>query len=95
MHNSSEVAQGDVREQIRAGVVAVIDESLQLGGKAQAFGESTELLGVLPELDSMAVLTILTGLEEHFGIVVDDDDVSADTFETVGTLIDLVQEKSA
>jgi hypothetical protein len=44
------------------------------------------LLGSLPELDSMAVVTLIGALEEHFGIMVDDDDISASTFATLGSL---------
>lgn len=67
--------------------------SLQLGAKADAFGESTRLLGTLPELDSMAVVNVITALEEHFGIVVDDDEINADTFETLGSLAAFVDRK--
>ena len=42
----------------------------------------------------MAVLSVLTGIEEYFGIEFDDDDVSAESFESVGSLVSLVIEKS-
>ena len=51
------------------------------------FDESTELLGALPEFDSMAVVGVITALEESFGIDVADDDIDATIFETVGTLL--------
>jgi acyl carrier protein len=54
---------------------------------------ATPLLGSIPELDSMAVVTVITMIEERFGIVVDDDEISAETFETVGTLYDFVNAK--
>ena len=73
----------------------ILDESLQLGERAKGFTSDTRLLGSLPELDSMAVLTVLTAIEERFGITVADDDVSADTFATVGSLCDYVQQKLA
>lgn len=68
-------------------------QSLQLGARAEAFDESTRLLGSLPELDSMAVVSVITALEEHFGIVVDDDEISADAFETLGSLAAFVDRK--
>ena len=83
------------RPEILAGVNEILEETLQLGGRSRGFTEATPLLGEIPELDSMAVLTVLTTMEEHFGIVVDDDDVSAETFETVGNLVSLVVEKTA
>lgn len=51
------------------------------------------LLGSIAELDSMAVVSILTALEEQFGIVVDDDEVDGRTFATVGSLARFVQGK--
>jgi acyl carrier protein len=44
------------------------------------------LFGSLPELDSMAVVAVITALEERFGFEVDDDEITAETFETVGSL---------
>ena len=42
------------------------------------FVGQTPLLGSIPELDSMAVVGILTAIEEELGISIPDDDVSAD-----------------
>jgi acyl carrier protein len=75
--------------------LAVLDRCLALGGRARDFDASTRLLGSLPELDSMAVVGVITGLEEHFGIAVHDDEISADTFETVGSLVRFVEHKLA
>lgn len=83
-----------MRGQILEGVKSILEETLQLGGRGSAYTETTPLLGAIPELDSMAVLTVLTSMEEHFGIVVEDDDVSAETFESVGKLVSLVVDKS-
>jgi acyl carrier protein len=71
-------------------VLRVLDEVLSLGGRAQAFTRQTPLLGAIPELDSMAVVTLITTLEEQCGITVDDDDIDGDTFATVGSLVDFV-----
>jgi acyl carrier protein len=71
-------------------VLRVLDEVLSLGGRAAAFTRETHLLGAIPELDSMAVVTLITTLEERFGIIVDDDDIDGETFSTVGTLVDFV-----
>ena len=73
----------------------ILRDSLQLGDRAEGFTGETPLLGSVPELDSMAVLTVLTAMEERFGITVEDDDISADTFATVGSLLDYVQQKLA
>lgn len=76
-------------------VLSVLDEVLSLGGQAQAFHRATPLLGSVPELDSMAVVTLITTLEERFGIIVDDDEIDGDTFASVGSLTDFVAAKAA
>ena len=71
----------------------VLASSLQLDDRAESFSESTELLGSLPELDSFAVVTLITALEEHFGLVVEDDEITAEVFETLGSLSEFVDTK--
>lgn len=71
-------------------VLRVLDEVLSLGGRSAQFDRSTPLLGAIPELDSMAVVTLITTLEERLGVTVDDDDIDGSTFESVGSLVDLV-----
>ena len=74
-------------------LLRVIDEVLSLNGRAAAFTRATPLLGAIPELDSMAVITLITSLEEQFGVMVDDDDIDGSTFATVGSLTDFVSSK--
>jgi len=73
-------------------VLRVLDEALALHGRTAAFDRDTALLGALPELDSMAVLALITGLENHFGIAFSDEDLSGSVFATVGSLCDLVEQ---
>lgn len=77
------------------GVLRTLDEVLSLKGRALGLTRDSPLLGAIPELDSMAVVGLIAGLEERFGIVVDDDDVDGATFETVGSLVDFVVAKQA
>ncbi|GAA0952075.1 hypothetical protein Vau01_073890 [Virgisporangium aurantiacum] len=76
-------------------VKAVLVETLGVEDRAATIDASTPLLGSLPELDSMAVLELVAALEQRFGITVDDDDVTAEVFETLGSLTVFVQEKLA
>ncbi|APG63648.1 acyl carrier protein [Sphingorhabdus lutea] len=48
---------------------------------------STELFGALPELDSMAIATLLTEMEDRLDIIVDDEDVDGELFATLGSLV--------
>lgn len=76
-------------------VLRILDEVLSLGGRALKFDADTPLLGAIPELDSMAVVTLITTLEERLGISIDDDEISGDTFATVSSLNALVSTKLA
>lgn len=74
-------------------VIQVLDEVLSLGGRGAGFQRDTALLGSVPELDSMAVVSLITSLEERFGIAIDDDEIDGDVFASVGSLVDFVQQK--
>ena len=71
----------------------VVGEVLQLGDRTGRLTRDSALLGGLPEFDSMAVVSVLTALEERFAIVVEDDEISAENFETLGSLYDFVSTK--
>ncbi len=72
---------------------AVLGDVLKLGSRAQLLTPDTQLFGAMPELDSMAVILLVVEIEERFGIMLDDDDVTAEHFETVATLLALVESK--
>ena len=74
-------------------VLSMLDDVLSLGGRAMAFTADTPLLGALPELDSMAVVTLINTLEERFGIAINDDEISGDTFASVGSFTAFVADK--
>ncbi len=73
----------------------IVADVLSLGDARATLTADSGLLGSIPELDSMAVVTLITALEEHFGITVDDDEIGASTFETLGTLASFVEQKLA
>jgi acyl carrier protein len=74
-------------------VRTILTETLSLGSAGQHLEAESPLLGSLPELDSMAVVSLIGALEEHFGIAIDDDDISASTFATLGSLSAFVAQK--
>lgn len=76
------------------GLSTLLDKSLGLNGRARGFNSTTPLLGSVPELDSIGVVTVLTALEEQYGFTADDDEISGATFATVGSLLDFVQSKT-
>ena len=79
----------DVLESVRDSLM----QTLQLGSDRLAARRDLQLLGSVPEFDSMAVLAVLTELEERFGIEFDDDEIDAEIFETLGSLSDFVEKK--
>ena len=78
-------------EQVRQ----IIGDVLQLGDRTATLQPDTVLLGNIPEFDSMAVLAVLTDLEDRLDIEFDDDEISAEIFETLGALSDFVESKIA
>lgn len=77
----------------QAQVLAILDETLNLGGRSSSFTADTPLLGSLPELDSMGVVALLTAFEDRLGFAVDDDEIDGRVFQTVGSLLEFVQAK--
>ena len=80
---------------IKSEVLSILDDVLSLNGRTAHFSLETPLLGALPELDSMAVVNLITSLEERFGFVVDDDEIDGAAFASLGTLVDFVNGKLA
>ena len=76
-------------------VLSLLDEILSLNGRSAEFSLDTPLLGAIPELDSMAVVALITSFEERFGFMVDDDEIEGSTFATVGALVAFVDGKLA
>lgn len=76
-------------------VLRLLDETLGLQGRAAQFDAQTPLLGALAELDSMAVVSLITALEEQLGISIGDDEIDGQTFATVGALTRFVDAKLA
>lgn len=74
-------------------VLRVLDDVLSLNGRAAALSREAPLLGAVPELDSMAVVAVITTLEDRFGITVADDELDGSSFASVGALTDFVSSK--
>jgi acyl carrier protein len=72
-------------------VKVVLVKSLGLQDRSHTLDASTELFGSMPELDSMAVVTLAVNLEREFDFEIDDEDFTGDVFETIGTLTEFVE----
>jgi len=78
---------------IKTIVKQILIRNLNLCEQSDELTMSSPLLGTIPELDSMTVVSIITSLEEDFGFKIDDDEISADSFATLGSLIAFVERK--
>ena len=76
-------------------IKSVLAQVLSLEDRARHFSASTLLFGAIAELDSRAVVTLVAALEDKFGIVVEDDEITAEVFETLGSLTEFVERKLA
>lgn len=76
-------------------VQAILAETLGLPDGVSALEPDTPLYGALPELDSLAVLDLLAGLESEFGFMIDDHEFGSDLFASVGSLVAFVDQKLA
>jgi len=76
-----------------ARVIRILGDALNLGERADKLTADSPLLGGLPEFDSMAVVTVVTMVEDEYGVTIDDDELSAEIFATVGSLTEFVEQK--
>ena len=73
-------------------IIVILQHSLQIEDVSD-WDESTPLIGAIAEFDSMAVVSVITLLEENYGFMVNDDEISAEVFETIGSLTTFVEQK--
>lgn len=76
-------------------VTSVIERTLEIDSRRRGINPETPLLGGVPELDSMAVVWVIQALEQEFGINIEEDEVSAEIFATIGALVLFVESKLA
>ncbi|TQV88874.1 acyl carrier protein [Aliikangiella coralliicola] len=79
---------------VSAIIKQLLIETLSLDMAIEELADDTLLLGNIPEFDSMAIVSIITAIEETFGFMAEDDDLSAEVFESVETLVRFVVERS-
>ena len=91
-----EDATGPSRAALDKRLRAILGDVLALDPEQlAAFTPETGLFGHLPELDSMAVATLLTEMEDRLHITIDDDDVDGEMLETYGGLLAFADAKLA
>lgn len=92
---SADRQTGPSRVDIDAQLRSTLVETLGLDpARVAEFEAETGLFGHLPELDSMAVATLFTDIEDRLGIVIEDDDVDGEMLETYGSLLAFIEAKT-
>lgn len=71
----------------------ILTDTLGLDKRLDAMESDVILLGNIPELDSVAIVTIILALEQKFSISIKDDEISAKTFEKLSSLVNFVEIK--
>ncbi len=93
---NADEALGPSRDAIDKRLRAILRDVLGLEkARVAEFGPNTGLFGHLPELDSMAVATLFTEMEDRFHIVIEDEDVDGEMLETYGGLLAFSEAKVA
>jgi acyl carrier protein len=85
MNNSTLIGVADVG--------AAVVETLAIEDRADSFDADTKLTSI-PELDSLAIIELVVEFERRFGIAFDDDDMTAEVFETIGSLTAFLDSKA-
>jgi acyl carrier protein len=76
-------------------VIRLLQQTLHLDPAAPPLAAASPLLGHVPELDSLAVVELLGAVEAHYGIVIEDHEISAEVFATVGSLARFIAQRTA
>ena len=79
----------DLKERIKRTIV----ERLKLDIDPTQIGNSTPLFGDGLGLDSIDALELVLGIEQEFGVKIDDEEVGAKALASVETLAQFVQSK--
>ena len=64
---------------IQTQLVGILESTLGVPEGSIIADPETQILGAIPEMDSMSLVGILTSLEEQYDIMVDDDEIDAES----------------
>ncbi len=82
--------------ELRARIKRLIVERLKLEMEPSEIGDADPLFGGEGlGLDSIDALELVLGLEQEFGVKIEDEEVGAEALSSVDTLADFVRQKAA
>jgi acyl carrier protein len=65
-----------------------------LKGKSRELGDDESLIGT-GVLDSVSWLQLVSHIEKHYGLTVEDDELSPEKFDTIGAIAEFVARKQS
>jgi len=80
------------KTQLTLEIKQLLIDTLSLEITPAEMDDDALLLGDIPEFDSMAIVSIITALEENYGFSSADDELTADVFESIQTVVEFVLE---
>jgi len=80
------------KTQLTLEIKQLLIDTLSLEITPAEMDDDALLLGDIPEFDSMAIVSVITALEENYGFSLADDELTADVFESIQTVVDFVLE---
>lgn len=81
-------------EDLKPKLKAMIVERLFLNVAPEDIKDDEPLMETY-NIDSVALFEVVVGLEEDFGVSMEDDEFNLDLFENVNTIADFVEKKQA
>ena len=80
------------KAQITLEIKQLLIDTLSLDIQPSEMEDDTLLLGDIPEFDSMAIVSVITALEENYSFTSADDELTAEVFESIETVVEFVQQ---
>lgn len=88
---AQEVSDAELKERLKRLIV----ERLKLEMDPGEIGDADPLFGEGLGLDSIDALELVLGLEQEFGVKIEDEEVGGEALASVDALADFVREKTA
>lgn len=88
--HSQRLGSNMTKAQLTLEIKQLLIDTLSLEIQPQEMADDALLLGDIPEFDSMAIVAVITALEENYHFTSADDELTAEVFESVDTVSEFV-----
>ncbi|WP_279245322.1 acyl carrier protein [Candidatus Litorirhabdus singularis] len=73
--------------------IEIICASLQLSRPEVDITANTPLMGAFPDFNSLTIMSIVNAIEEQLGCEIEDEELTAELFESFGTVAAFIDSK--